>query len=86
VVTLPSNPTTGFRWSIIENAVPQLQSLGQEVYSNPEGDGLIGAEGRSTWRFRAAEVGSTHLKFAYQRPWETEAPPSQVVDCAIEVR
>ncbi|GGJ79710.1 protease inhibitor I42 family protein [Pseudomonas matsuisoli] len=86
ILTLPSNPTTGFRWTLSEDASPQLRNLGPEVYTNPEEEGLIGAEGTSTWRFRAAEVGRAHLKLAYQRPWETAEPASQSVDCALEVR
>ena len=44
VLTLPSNPTTGFRWVMRDAASNVLQSLGPEVYSTPEDAGLVGDE------------------------------------------
>ncbi|MCV6339718.1 protease inhibitor I42 family protein, partial [Pseudomonas aeruginosa] len=53
VLTLPSNPTTGFRWELRNPAASVLKRLGPEVYSNSEEDsGLVGSGGESTWRFR----------------------------------
>ena len=42
-VTLPSNPTTGFRWVVEDAASGVLRSLGQEVYTTPEDAGVVGA-------------------------------------------
>ncbi|KAB0741360.1 peptidase inhibitor I42, partial [Pseudomonas aeruginosa] len=36
VLTLPSNPTTGFRWELRNPAAGVLRRLGPEVYSNPD--------------------------------------------------
>ena len=44
-VTLPSNPTTGFRWVVEDAASGVLRSLGQEVYTTPEDAGVVGAAG-----------------------------------------
>ncbi|HCD7161976.1 TPA: protease inhibitor I42 family protein, partial [Pseudomonas aeruginosa] len=50
VLTLPSNPTTGFRWELRNPAASVLKRLGPEVYSNSEEDsGLVGSGGESTW-------------------------------------
>lgn len=85
ILTLPSNPTTGFRWLIRDDAAPVLSSLGPEVYSNPEDAGLVGSAGQSTWRFQAAKPGTGHLRLTYQRPWETGVAPAKIFDCAISV-
>jgi len=85
-ITLPSNPTTGFRWQVADAAPGVLRSLGPEVYVTPEDAGLVGAGGRSTWRYQAYQTGSGRLLMHYQRPWETEVAPAQTIDCRIEVR
>jgi inhibitor of cysteine peptidase len=86
VVTLPSNPTTGLRWSVSDAAPGVLQSLGPEVYTNPEDADIVGAAGLSTWRFKVTGAGEGRLKMRYQRPWETDAAPEQTFDCAISVK
>jgi inhibitor of cysteine peptidase len=86
LLTLPSNPTTGFRWVLRDDADAVLERLGPEVYSNPEDSGLVGSAGLSTWRFKVKQAGAGHLQLTYQRPWETEVAPAKTFDCAIEVR
>lgn len=85
VLTLPSNPTTGFRWVVRDSAATVLQSLGPEVYSTPEDAGLVGSAGQSTWRFRASHAGQGRLLLDYQRPWETDVEPADTFDCQISV-
>lgn len=85
IVSLPSNPTTGYRWSLQEVSTEQLRSLGPEVFSSPKTD-LIGGDGQSTWRFEAAERGDGRLYLTYQRPWESETEPAGLFDCRIEVQ
>lgn len=86
ILTLPSNPTTGFRWVLRDGASDLLDSLGPEVYSNPEDAGLIGSAGQSTWRFQARQTGAGHLLLTYQRPWETEVAPAKTFDCPLRVQ
>ncbi|MDF3931477.1 protease inhibitor I42 family protein [Pseudomonas citronellolis] len=86
VLTLPSNPTTGFRWEVRDPASGVLASLGPEVYSNPEDNGLVGSAGESTWRFRVTGAGEGRLQLAYHRPWEAEVAPERTFDCALKVR
>jgi inhibitor of cysteine peptidase len=86
MLTLPSNPTTGFRWVLRDGAESVLESLGPEVYSNPEDAGLVGSAGVSTWRFNVKQAGKGQLRLAYQRPWETDVAPEKTFDCALEAR
>ncbi|KJH83522.1 protease inhibitor I42 family protein [Pseudomonas sp. KSR10] len=85
ILSLPSNPASGYRWSLREVSSEQLKSLGPEVFSSPKND-LIGGDGVSTWRFEAANNGSGRLYLTYQRPWENEAEPAGLFDCRIEVQ
>ncbi|MCW3150029.1 protease inhibitor I42 family protein [Stutzerimonas stutzeri] len=82
---LPSNPTTGFRWTLRADAAPQLKLLGPEVYTVPEEAGLVGSAGVSTWRFRAVASGEALLGLDYARPWELGVAPAQQFDCRIRV-
>ncbi|MFJ3075615.1 MULTISPECIES: protease inhibitor I42 family protein [Pseudomonas] len=84
-LTLPSNPTTGYRWLVQNPASNVLRSLGPEVYSAPEDAGIVGSSGISSWRFEARAAGEGHLVLVYQQPWAPEVRPVQTFDCAIKV-
>ncbi|MFC0711599.1 protease inhibitor I42 family protein [Azorhizophilus paspali] len=85
VLTLPSNPSTGYRWQMRESASRVLRSLGPEVYSEAKESGVVGGAGQSTWRFQAVQAGQDSLLLVYQRPWEAGREPEKVFDCAISV-
>lgn len=85
-LSLPSNPSTGYRWRV-QNAAPQiLRSLGPEVYSAPQEADVVGGEGLSTWHFQAEAVGQGQLLLVYQQPWASEVQPVQTFDCALRVK
>ncbi|WP_339487613.1 protease inhibitor I42 family protein [Pseudomonas sp. EL_65y_Pfl2_R95] len=86
IISLPSNPTTGFRWVVRDAAPAVLTSLGPEVYSNPEDAGLVGSAGKSTWRYTVKQPGEGQLLMTYQRPWETEVEPAERFECVIKVK
>ncbi|MEG0861240.1 MAG: protease inhibitor I42 family protein [Pseudomonas sp.] len=85
-LTLPSNPSTGYRWLLQNPAAGILRSLGPEVYSHPEDAGVVGSAGQSVWRFQAQGAGEGHLLLVYQQPWAPEVRPVQTFDCAISVK
>ena len=85
ILTLPSNPTTGYRWAIQDSAGGVLHTLGPEVYRNPEDAGIVGAAGVSTWRFQAFAPGTGRLRLTSQQPWAPEVLPVDSFDCAISV-
>ena len=85
-ITLPSNPTTGFRWEVADAAPGVLRSLGPEVYEAPEDVGLVGAGGQSNWRYQVYQAGTGHLLMHYRRPWEAEVAPAKIIDCQIDAR
>ncbi|CAM4070136.1 Amoebiasin-1 [Pseudomonas reidholzensis] len=85
-LSLPSNPTTGYRWLLQNPASNILRPLGAEVYTQPEQAGLVGSAGVSTWRFQAKAAGDGHLILVYQQPWAPEVRPVQTFDCEIRVK
>ncbi|MCC6945328.1 MAG: protease inhibitor I42 family protein [Thermomicrobiales bacterium] len=70
-ITLPENPTTGFRWSIVET---------DETVLRPEDDDFtpvgtaIGSGGERTILLRAAAPGSVEISLEEARAWEPESP------------
>ncbi|MFC1956144.1 protease inhibitor I42 family protein [Chloroflexota bacterium] len=75
VVTLCSNPTTGFQWSETAQIVDQT-ILGQlnHKFVSPEANGdkapAPGTPGAELWAFKATEKGTTQITMEYSRPWE----------------
>ncbi|WGV21610.1 protease inhibitor I42 family protein [Pseudomonas putida] len=86
ILTLPSNPSTGYRWRVENPAANVLQSLGPEVYSAPEEENVVGSAGVSTWRYQASSTGDGQLVLVYQQPWAADVAPVQTFDCRIVVR
>jgi len=76
VVTLESNPSTGYRWELIENNDSVLKQFGQaEFKSSDTGDSpMVGAGGWEILRFKAVSAGQTTLELVYHRSWEDAEP------------
>jgi inhibitor of cysteine peptidase len=84
-VRLPSNPSTGYRWSLAAAPTDVLQLEGPPaVERNPAGAGMGG--GIEIWRFTLARKGQQILRFDYCLPWETDAPPARQLSFTVTVR
>jgi len=88
VITLESNPTTGFRWEVLELEEDILQQMGDPEFkvSDPREPPPPGAGGWETWRFEATNAGQTALKLVYRRPWEEGEEPLETFSLQVVVR
>lgn len=88
VVTLEANPSTGYRWDVVEAEGSGLALVGEpEFESGAEGQGdLVGAPGMQILRFEAKDRGKTTLTLVYHRPWETDVEPLETLTVEVEVR
>ena len=91
VVNLESNPSTGYSWRTMELnswviAATKRPSFSASEATNAEGQRLVGAPGTLTQEFRAVGPGTSLLKFASLRPWETNAEPGQTFELTVVVR
>ena len=71
IVTLCSNPTTGFKWS--ETAQISDQTVLKQIdheYKPPEAKNIVGGAGKEIWTFKALKKGTTEVSMQYGRPWE----------------
>ncbi len=80
---LPSNPSTGYRWKILDYDHQKLSyTKVQYIASKPQ---LMGSGGFERFYFK--KLGSkpfkTIIKLTYQRPWEKNSGLIQVVNVSI---
>ncbi|MBW7990204.1 MAG: hypothetical protein FVQ84_09350 [Planctomycetes bacterium] len=77
VVTLESNPTTGYSWEQAENQEPILEQMGQPEFkqSLTGGRPVAGGSGWEIFRFKAVSAGQMTLQLVYHRAWEEGVEP-----------
>jgi len=99
VITLESNPSTGYGWEMKQpllssESLPVLRQIGDEYQpretlgpSSTEGAGaplpLLGAPMTQVLRFEAMRAGQTSLDLVYRRPWE-DVPPLDSFSIEVE--
>ena len=88
VITLASNPSTGYRWEVAEADKAVLHQVGDAEFksSAPSNTQVVGAGGTETFRFESIGAGTTTLKMIYRRSWETGVPPIKTYTVQIAVR
>ncbi len=76
VVTLESNPSTGFRWE--PRDLDETQLILQDTVYQSGGSNLPGAAGSETLTFKTRRAGESTLTLIYHRPWEDAEPLNTV--------
>ena len=75
-VRLPSNPTTGYSWTVAANAPSVLAAVGEPKFE-PAAKPLPGAAGTQTFAFRVVGGGAAFLELVYARPFEKDLAPAR---------
>ncbi len=88
VVTLESNPTTGYGWEVAENQESILEQMGEAEFKQSETSEppLVGAGGWEIFRFKAISAGQMTLQLVYHRPWEEGVEPLKTFSLQVVVR
>jgi len=71
MVSLCSNPATGFQWN--ESADindPSVMQQYEHNYVSPEAAGVVGASGKDILTFNPLKNGTCTITMEYSRPWE----------------
>ena len=84
LVTLESNPTTGFSWFVDEINERVLVQQGETEYEG-SGPPIPGSGGTETFIFEAVGTGETTLVLIYHRPWEEGVDPIETYSVTIVV-
>ncbi len=86
-ITLPSNPSTGYAWTVAAVDSSILQQQGDKVYVQGNTDpNIVGAGGTESFTFKGLATGQSTLQLVYSRVWETEVAPLQTFEITIVVK
>lgn len=83
VISLESNPTTGYSWVPVYNQ-DELALVDEDYKQDENSQGLVGAGGTQTFRFKALKTGQATLTMAYQRAWESGALETKVFNIVVK--
>lgn len=83
IISLPSNPTTGYTWTENHDEA-MLKMVDKSYQQNEASKGMVGAGGTEHLRFKALKSGETKITLVYRRPWEQ--PSSQDKTAVFTVR
>ena len=85
MVKLPSNPSTGYSWSVVGDPAPLMLEKSSHVKS-PKSSGAVGAPRMTVLRFSAGAAGMSTLTLVYRRPWEYNVAPAKTFSVRVNVR
>ncbi len=83
VISLESNPTTGYSWMPVYNQ-DELMLVDEDYQQDESSQGLVGAGGTQTFRFKALKTGQATITMAYQRAWESGALETKVFNIVVK--
>ena len=83
VLTLESNPTTGYEWLAVFNK-NLINSISHKYEPPSLSTTIVGQSGKEIFTFKALTNGTTALRMLYKREWERE--PIQVKEFLINIK
>lgn len=77
VISLESNPSTGYRWEVLEIDESILQQVGEVEFApaDQREPPPLGVGGVEVFRFKIVKTGQANLELVYYRPWEEGVEP-----------
>ncbi|MBS1174392.1 MAG: putative chagasin family peptidase inhibitor [Burkholderiaceae bacterium] len=85
-IQLRSNPTTGYRWQLVE---PFDKTLLDKVSNHYQADAnpnhMVGVGGTETWTFKALKSGHTEIQLHYIRSWEAQNVAAKITKYQIKI-
>ena len=67
-LTVPSNPTTGYEWTVTQD--PELFEISSTYEADQQDEEIVGAGGTQTFVLTPKEAGTTTVEFLYERSFE----------------
>jgi len=84
VVSLESNPSTGYSWQVGKNDNSILKFVDQSAF--PPTVHMPGAPGHQMFKFKAIAAGTDSLELEYIRPWEKGVAPAKRFNVRVTVK
>lgn len=85
VLTLESNPSTGYLWRLVVKPDESTVQLVSSEYRAAPDTNRVGAGGNEVWTFLATGKGKAEISLIYIRPWEKDKPPAKTARVIIIV-
>ena len=85
VIKLPSNPSTGYNWSVSGDPAP-LKLQKTSFVKGKSKNGAVGASGTSVFRLNASSAGLANLNLVYRRSWEYNVAPMKTFNVRVDIR
>ncbi len=88
-ITLESNVTTGFSWSLTISDSKVLVQMGEPQYQEPPSDSgtpTLGAAGKQTFFLQAVETGTVIVSLEYEQSFETDADAEKTINFTVDVK
>jgi len=86
ILTLESNPTTGFSWTGVDKVDKDIIKLERNDYKqNASPAGMVGVGGRDTIVYRALKKGKAKIDLTYMQPWEPDSKFNTNYSVTVEV-
>jgi inhibitor of cysteine peptidase len=80
VVALDTQPSTGYRWQVLDPRSPAIVQIGTSDYLPAQvAEGTVGAPGDAVFRFEGRDAGQASLELGYSRPFEKGVAPARTV-------
>jgi len=84
-VTLDSNPSTGFSWSISGITAEDVIDDVSNEFTGAD-TGVMGAGGQEVWTFKAVDKGTSTIEMQYSRSWEQGVEPAATFNVTVVVK
>ncbi|MEU8899564.1 protease inhibitor I42 family protein [Nocardia sp. NPDC048505] len=81
---LPSNPSTGYGWQVVEVDDNVVEQVGDREYVSDQ-PVMPGTPGTEVWTFAGRAAGVTQLRMEYKRPWEQGVEPAKTFSLVLVV-
>ncbi|MGD9975340.1 MAG: protease inhibitor I42 family protein [Desulfatirhabdiaceae bacterium] len=83
-ISLRGNPTTGYTWHVRDTDETVIRQTGDPVHVADSG--LMGAGGKTTFRFQAIRAGEVFLILDYRRSFENKPEPEKQFEIRLIIR
>jgi inhibitor of cysteine peptidase len=86
VISLESNPSTGYGWYVTDIDETMLKQIGEPEFTPADTGDIVGAAGIEVLRFETTGVGRAYLELGYRRVWEEDVEPLELFDLSVIIR
>lgn len=84
MVSLKSNPTTGYSWQLARQ--PEIVSQNKPRKYIAHRADVVGGDGLDIFYFKVNQTGQELIKFEYKRPWEKIQTPADFFEFTLTVK